>query len=154
MVVVDGSQPGWSDDMDEIITWGSQISLILLNKSDVGVVTDDKRHTADRASEKTVLSISAKDGSGLSEFETRLGEIIQNLNRTSSSITLTRVRHQQAVRQAVEHLEASLHLSLVNQTELVAEEFRSATSALSRILGHVDIEDVLDYIFSNFCIGK
>ena len=152
--VVDGSQPGWSEELDEIITWGSQTSLILMNKSDVGVVTDDKRHTADRASEEPVLSISAKDGTGLSEFETRLGEIIQNLNRTSSSITLTRVRHQQAVRQAVEHLEASLHLSVTNQTELVAEEFRSATSALSRILGHVDIEDVLDHIFSNFCIGK
>ena len=152
--VVDGSQPGWSEELDEIINWGSQTSLILMNKCDVGVVTDDKRHTADRASEETVLSISAKDGSGLSEFETRLGEIIQNLNRTSSSITLTRVRHQQAVRQAVEHLEASLHLSVTNQTELVAEEFRSATSALSRILGHVDIEDLLDHIFSNFCIGK
>ena len=154
VVVVDGSQPGWSKDMDEIITWGSKTSLILLNKSDVGVVTDDKRHTTDQASEQTVLFISAKDGSGLSELETRLGEIIQKLNRTSSSITLTRVRHQQAVRQAVEHLEASLHLSVANQTELVAEEFRSATSALSRILGHVDIEDVLDHIFSNFCIGK
>ena len=153
-VVVDGSQLGWSKDVDEIITWGSQTSLILLNKSDVGLVTDEKRHIAGRASERTVLSISAKDGSGLSEFEARLGEIIQNLNRTSSSITLTRVRHQQAVRQAVEHLEASLHLSVANQTELVAEEFRLATSALSRILGHVDIEDVLDHIFSNFCIGK
>ncbi|MEC7189657.1 MAG: hypothetical protein VXW18_01040, partial [Pseudomonadota bacterium] len=154
VVVVDGSQPGWSEDIDEIITWGSQTSLILLNKSDVGVVTNDKRHTGDCASEETFLSISAKDGSGLSEFETRLGEIIQDLNCTSSSITLTRVRHQQAVRKAVEHLEASLRLSLANQTELVAEEFRSATSALSRILGHVDIEEVLDHIFSNFCIGK
>ena len=154
VVVVDGSQPGWSKDMDEIITWGSQKSLTLLNKSDVGVVTDEKRYTTDRASEETVLPISAKDGSGLIEFETRLGEIIRNLNRPTSSITLTRVRHQQAVRQAVEHLEASLHLSVANQTELVAEEFRSATSALSRILGHVDIEDVLDHIFSNFCIGK
>ena len=154
VVVVDGSQPGWSEDMDEIITWGSQTPLMLLNKSDVGVVTDDKRHTADCTFEETVLSISAKNGSGLNEFEARLEEIIQNLNRTSSSITLTRVRHQQAVRQAVEHLGASLHLSLANQTELVAEEFRSATLALSRILGNVDIEDVLDHIFSNFCIGK
>ena len=154
VVVVDGSQPGWFEDMDEIITWGSQTCLILLNKSDVGIVTNEKQHTADRASEKTVLSISAKDGSGLSEFESRLGEIIQNLNRTSSSITLTRVRHQQAVRQALEHLEASLHLSVGKQTELVAEEFRSATSALSRILGYIDVEDVLDHIFSSFCIGK
>ena len=154
VIVVDGSQLGWSEHIDEIITGGSQTFLILLNKSDVGVVTDDKRQTADYVSEDTVLSISAKDGSGLSEFETRLAEIIQNLNRTSSSIVLTRVRHQQAVRQAVENLEASLHLSVAYQTELVAEEFRSAALALSRILGHVDIEDVLDHIFSNFCIGK
>ena len=154
VVVVDGSQPGWFKDIDEIITWGSQTSLILLNKSDMGLVATEKRYTTNCAFEKTVLSISAKDGSGLGDFETRLGELIQNLNCTSSSITLTRVRHQQAVRQAVEHLEAGLHLSVANQTELVAEEFRSATSALSRILGHVDIEDILDHIFSNFCIGK
>ena len=154
IIIVDGSQPGWSEDMDEIITWGSKTSLTLLNKSDVGVVINDKQDIADRASEKTVLSISAKDGTGLGEVETWLEEIIQKLNRTSSSITLTRVRHQQAVRQALENLEASLHLSVANQTELVAEEFRSATSALARILGHVDIEDVLDHIFSNFCIGK
>ena len=154
VVVVDGSQPGWYEDMREIITWGSQIPLVLLNKSDEGVVNDEKRRTKDRTYEKTILSISAKDGSGLIEFEARLEEIIRKLNRTSSSIILTRVRHQQAVRQALEHLQASLHLSVVDQTELVAEEFRSATSALSRILGQVDIEDILDHIFSTFCIGK
>ena len=154
VVVVDGSQPGWYEDMREIITWGSQIPLVLLNKSDEGVVNDEKRRTKDRTYEKTILSISAKDGFGLIEFEARLEEIIRKLNRTSSSIILTRVRHQQAVRQALEHLQASLHLSVVDQTELVAEEFRSATSALSRILGQVDIEDILDHIFSTFCIGK
>ena len=91
---------------------------------------------------------------GLSAFEIWLERTVRSLNRTSSSVTLTRVRHQQAVRQAVEHLQASLYLSVADQTELVAEEFRSATSALSRILGQVDIEDVLDHIFASFCIGK
>ena len=154
VVVVDGSQSGWSEHVHEIITWGSQTSLVLLNKSDEGVVIDDKRLSAESDFKETALSISAKDGSGLREFEFRLEEIIQKMNRTSSSITLTRVRHQQAVCQALEHLQASLQLSVFDQTELVAEEFRSATSALSRILGHVDVEDVLDHIFSTFCIGK
>ncbi|HET7884716.1 MAG TPA: tRNA uridine-5-carboxymethylaminomethyl(34) synthesis GTPase MnmE, partial [Bradyrhizobium sp.] len=38
--------------------------------------------------------------------------------------------------------------------ELVAEELRSAASSLGRLLGHVDIEDVLDKIFREFCVGK
>ena len=88
------------------------------------------------------------------EREARLEPVGNKLLPLIHTQHAERVRHQQAVRRAVEHLEASLHLSLGNQTELVAEEFRSATSALSRILGHVDIEDVLDHIFSNFCIGK
>ena len=154
VVVVDGSQSGWSADVSEIITWGSQKSLILLNKSDEGIVADHKQHSSDHFSEEDMLSVSAKDGIGLSEFESWLESVIQDLNRTSSSVMLTRVRHQQAVRQALEHLKASLELSVNDQTELVAEEFRSATSALSRILGHVDIEDVLDNIFTSFCIGK
>ena len=132
----------------------SQTSLVLLNKSDEGLVADDKLHNVGHIFEENMLSVSAKDGSGLSEIEAWLAGVIKNLNRTSSSVILTRVRHQQAVRQALEHLQASLELSVIDQTELVAEEFRSATLALSRILGHVDIEDVLDHIFSSFCIGK
>ena len=154
VVVVDGSRPGWSSDVTEIVTWGSQTSLILLNKSDEGVVADDKQHTSGHIFGENTLSVSAKDGSGLSEIEAWLEGVIQDLNRTTSSVILTRVRHQQAVHQALEHLQASLGLSVTDQTELVAEEFRSATLALSRILGHVDVEDVLDHIFSSFCIGK
>jgi tRNA modification GTPase len=40
------------------------------------------------------------------------------------------------------------------ESELVAEEFRAAAVALGRITGHVDVEDVLDHVFSRFCIGK
>ncbi len=152
--VVDGSQASWSAELLEIVTWRSQTSLLLLNKSDKGIEFGDKQHIAHHFSEKDILHVSATDGAGLSVFEARLEVIIRNLNRTSSSVTLTRVRHQQAVRQAVEHLQASLYLSVEDQTELVAEEFRSATSALSRIIGQVGIEDVLDHIFASFCIGK
>jgi tRNA modification GTPase len=45
-------------------------------------------------------------------------------------------------------------LNIETESELVAEEFRAAATALGRITGHVDIEDVLDHVFSRFCIGK
>ena len=154
VVVVDGSQLGWSTDVSEILTWGSQAALVLLNKSDEGIAAEHKQQIPDYFCEENMLSVSAKTGIGLSAVEAWLESVIQDLNRTSSSVVLTRVRHQQAVRQALEHLKAGIELSVTDQTELVAEEFRSATSALSRILGHVDIEDVLDHIFTSFCIGK
>jgi len=149
VVVLDGSCANWSADMDEIITWSSKTSLVLLNKNDKGIKVSDNRDTVGHRSNEKLLSVSAQNGTGLSLFEARLEEIIQSLNRSSSSVILTRVRHQQAVRQALEHLQASLNLSAANEIELVAEEFRSATSALSRILGHFDIEDVLEHIFSS-----
>ncbi|MBL81979.1 MAG: tRNA uridine-5-carboxymethylaminomethyl(34) synthesis GTPase MnmE [Rhodospirillaceae bacterium] len=152
--VVDGNQAGWSAELFETVTPDSVPPLLLLNKSDKGIEVGNVQHITARFSEEDVIYISAKDGAGLSAFERRLEKIIRNLNRSSSSVTLTRVRHQQAVRQAVEHLQASLCLSAVDQTEFIAEEFRLATSSLSRILGQVDIEDVLDHIFSSFCIGK
>ena len=127
----------------------------MLNKSDKGIEVGDVQRTLARFSEEDVLYISAKEGAGLSAFENWLERTIRNLNRyLIICYVSTRVRHQQAVRQAVEHLQASSYLSVADQTELVAEEFRSATSALSRILGQVDIEDVLDHIFASFCIGK
>ena len=86
-------------------------------------VSDNRDTVGHRFNEK-LLSVSAQNGTGLSLFEARLEEIIQSLNRSSSSVILTRVRHQQAVRQALEHLQASLNLSAANEIELVAEEFR------------------------------
>ena len=64
VVVVDGSRPGWSSDVTEIITWGSQTSLILLNKSDEGVVADDKQHTLGIFLEKTLCLLAQKMDQG------------------------------------------------------------------------------------------
>ena len=98
------------------------------------------------------MSISAYKGTGLDAFESRLEQFMADVNVQSTSVILTRVRHRQALAEAVHHLQASLDLSAADQTELVAEEFRAATMALSRILGQIDVEDVLDHIFSSFVL--
>jgi tRNA modification GTPase len=69
---------------------------------------------------------------------------------------ITRARHRQHVQAAVEALERFAVLSQQGTfaVDMAAEELRLATSELGRITGAVDVEDVLDKLFSDFCIGK
>ncbi len=64
---------------------------------------------------------------------------------------LTRARHRAAVVEAEAALRRSLRAAL---PELVAEDVRHAADALGRITGRIDVEEMLDLIFHEFCIGK
>ncbi len=64
---------------------------------------------------------------------------------------VTRERHRVALQQTVDALKRAL---AAKADELIAEELRLAARALGRLTGRVDVEDVLDVIFRDFCIGK
>ncbi|MEM6781528.1 MAG: tRNA uridine-5-carboxymethylaminomethyl(34) synthesis GTPase MnmE, partial [Pseudomonadota bacterium] len=65
--------------------------------------------------------------------------------------SLTRQRHRENLNKALESLQHSMTADL---PELVAEDLRMAVRMLGRITGRVDVEDLLDVIFRDFCIGK
>lgn len=65
---------------------------------------------------------------------------------------ITRERHRQNLIECVESLDA--FLADPYQSEIAAEDLRRAVVAIGRILGRVDVEDVLDVLFADFCIGK
>lgn len=96
--------------------------------------------------------VSASSGAGL---EALLGEIATRAKARmgdGASSLLIRERHRTAVTAAVAALEDAV--SGEKDLEFVAEDLRSATRALGRIVGAVDVEHVLDAVFSRFCIGK
>jgi tRNA modification GTPase len=98
------------------------------------------------------LAISTKTGEGIQELIADLTkEIAQKLEAKTDSPPLTRVRHRRALEDAAAALERALSTPA---PELMAEELRLATRALGRITGRVDVEDLLDVIFRDFCIGK
>lgn len=70
---------------------------------------------------------------------------------TSGAPLLTRARHKAGVLEAVQCLQAALQQ---DWPELRGEELRLAMRALGRLTGHVGVEDLLDTIFGQFCIGK
>jgi tRNA modification GTPase len=96
------------------------------------------------------LFVSAKEGTGIAKLSARLIEEIDR-RYVGSTPALTRLRHRQALEDCRSHLSRA---SSVRQSELCAEDLRLASRSLGQITGHVGVEDLLDKIFSTFCIGK
>jgi tRNA modification GTPase len=97
------------------------------------------------------LPISTKTGAGLGELLGRLGSEAGQKMSDGGSSGLTRARHRQGLEGCRDALLRSLDET---DEELAAEDVRLAARHLGRITGRVDVEDILDVVFSDFCIGK
>lgn len=99
------------------------------------------------------LVISTTTGEGLDGLVTRIADLAAQALADGAGPPLTQPRHRAALAACHDALTAFLDGD-PGQTELRAENLRQAAHALGRITGRVDAEDVLDQIFSRFCIGK
>jgi tRNA modification GTPase len=98
----------------------------------------------------SALPVSALTAEGIDRLLTVLGERVAQTYRIEAPV-LTRARHRQALEEAAASLQRSFSAAL---PELRAEDLRLALRSLGRITGAVDVEDLLDVIFRDFCIGK
>lgn len=134
---------------DETLAMVDENSLLVFTKLDAGDWKMDKNIFP---ASSPLFPISAQTGEGIEalliEIQKRLGAFFL---APRSTPTLTRARHRAALTEAAGALERAVTASL---PELQAEDLRLALRALGRITGHVDIEALLDRIFSEFCIGK
>jgi tRNA modification GTPase len=105
---------------------------------------------------KFIYSISAGQGDGVEALAAGLAGYVGSFFSAAESGIVTRARHRRALEDTV----AALDLALAEgakaggREELIAEELRAAATVLGRLTGRVDVEDILDVIFRDFCIGK
>ena len=98
------------------------------------------------------LAISLKTGAGLVALIAAITAIArERLESAGDTPVLTRPRHRQALTEAVEALDRA---ETARAPELFAEDLRLAVRSIGRITGAVDVEELLDSIFRDFCIGK
>ena len=128
--------------------------LLVIAKSDLatGSAADAARTWAMEHQVETIAA-SPKSGDGLAALEAWLTERVSALTAITEAPSLSRLRHRRHVEDAVGALTRA-HGSIHAGPELAGEDLRSAAHALGRITGRVDVEDLLDKIFSDFCIGK
>jgi tRNA modification GTPase len=72
----------------------------------------------------------------------------------TESVLITRARHRHVLQDALAALRRATGEPGTGREDLIAEELRLAGAALGRLTGRIDVEDVLDVIFRDFCIGK
>ncbi len=134
LLVLDGSKA--ADDFPEI----EAAHLVVLNKSDLVTRRQEAR-----------LYVSAKTGEGLDDLIRQLSGEAAKQDTSGSGPLLTRARH----RYALEEVAARIELALEEQSpELAAEHLRVALRGIGRITGSVDLDELLDVVFRDFCIGK
>jgi tRNA modification GTPase len=99
--------------------------------------------------------LSAVTGDGVESFIARIADLARGQSKDGGeSVILTRARHREAVAEALESIDSALQNGHGLGVELLAEDLRMAARAIGRITGHVGVEDILDRLFSTFCIGK
>ena len=113
----------------------------------------------DSAGERSALAwrfdwlVSAKTGEGIAELLSYLGGRLVSDVPPAESPVMTRARHRTALLACSDAIRASLE-NPDRPIELRAEDLRRAGDALGRLTGRIDVEDLLDVIFRDFCIGK
>jgi len=122
--------------------WPGPDTILLANKIDLVPARCDLPSTA--------VPISALTGEGVEGLLSALGHRVAENYRIEAPV-LTRARHRQALEEAVLSLRRG---SAAPLPELRAEDLRLALRSLGHITGTVDVEDLLDVIFRDFCIGK
>ena len=118
-------------------------TIVVLNKSDLAKNPRPIPHAS--------LALSALTGAGIDVLLQKLTQEIDMRFGMNEAPPLTRARHRTALEECVSHLDRALQAPMVDQR---AEDVRLAMRALGRITGRVDVEDLLDIIFRDFCIGK
>lgn len=97
------------------------------------------------------LWVSAKTGEGLAELVDLLAKHAEARLQVGEAPVLSRARHRLAVEKAERHLRDALDTSA---SELAAEHLRLALTEIGRIAGRVDLDELLDVVFRDFCLGK
>lgn len=143
LLIFDGSAPAPLDPATQALI--DDCALLVINKADLAHTTHEMSLSS------PALLVSAKTGVGLDALSQKLIAEIEKRFLGSGAPALTRARHRVALEDCLAHLNRAL---AAPEVELCAEDLRLAIRALGRITGTVDVEDLLDIIFSSFCIGK
>ena len=120
--------------------------LTILNKCDLN---NKENKTYDRA-----INISVTTGDGIDHLIKQISDKVSNNFGSYSDTIPTKTRYILGVQNSIQSLLNAKTIDLKNNSELMVEELRLAIQEIGKITGHVDVEEYLEVIFKDFCIGK
>jgi tRNA modification GTPase len=143
----------WLSDVDHVVVERQGDAPIWLVRNKIDLSVDAASDGMSSESDSRVFRISARSGAGLGELLSELVGFARDYFGGTEGGLITRERQRKLLQETAAALGRSISAVDLGE-ELAAEELRIAALALGRLLGRVDVEDLLDVIFREFCIGK
>jgi len=151
VIVIDGSLPVAEDDLRLIEDAAAGKYVVAVNKTDLGMEVD-----ASAVRSGSCVAVSAKTGEGIDRLRMVIrSQLVGGGAESTDGVMITNVRHQAALqraREALDQAQASVTAGMAD--ELVAVDVRAAADALGEITGTITTDEILQQIFSTFCVGK
>lgn len=133
----------------------SGVELPQLTEEQHLILVVNKMDTTERRDFEDAIYISAREGEGVDVLRRALRETVDTEGLYRGEVVVSNMRHFEALGRAHESMQAALSaLDMGISEELLAEDIRSAITALSEITGRITSDDILKNVFANFCIGK
>jgi tRNA modification GTPase len=126
---------------------------LVVNKMDLVAEETQRRIESGFDTKEVVNFVSSKTGAGVDELVNAVARFAERFF-TPEPALVTRERQRAHLNETVLALQGAQRAAQDGREEIMAEQLRLATRALGKLLGRVDVEDVLDMIFRDFCIGK
>ena len=127
----------------------SEKAIFILNKTDL-----DFKKINSKLKKLNPIPISLKNEKNIEGLISAIKKKLENKFITSDDILITRERHRQHLEQCIYHLKKFEEKNELEDFDKAAEDLRLATRHLGKIVGKVDVEEILGSIFNDFCIGK
>lgn len=155
IAIFDGSKELDNEDLDILNIIKNKKSIILLNKKDIGDSNLENNESL-KKSFKNIIKISAKTGEGIDSLYEKIAEIFQsNEISMNDGVIITEVRHKNQIDKAIHSTEEAI---LANEgglpIDIVSIPIKQVLNDLSAITGEDVSEDIINEIFSKFCLGK
>jgi tRNA modification GTPase len=146
ILCIDSSRPLDPWEREQLVCMDSEKQMVVLTKCDLPRQTDDL---------PAAIETSGKTGRGMNDFRLELRRRMLAVRaQTGDAVAGTAVRCDESLRLAGQCLATARRVALDGQDDLAASEIRGALVELGKIVGTIYTDDVLDRIFSRFCVGK
>ncbi|MFZ3138646.1 MAG: tRNA uridine-5-carboxymethylaminomethyl(34) synthesis GTPase MnmE [Thermodesulfovibrionales bacterium] len=156
IAIFDQSEPLRDEDFEVMERIKNKTAIAVLNKCDLPAAFSQDSFSSFILHPSSSLHISATSGDGLEELkEAIFNSCLKDWKEEREGVVVTNLRHKTSIENALESLHRASQALTENQpVEIIAIELRQSLDKLGEIVGAVTTEDILNRIFSDFCIGK
>lgn len=155
IAIFDGSKELDEEDLKILEIIKNKKSIVLLNKKDIGDLKLENNERIKNAS-NNILKISAKTGEGIDEIYSLISDLFKtNEIKMNDGVIITNIRHKNQIDKAIRSVEEAIESNNSGlPIDIVSIPIKQILTDLSMITGEDVSEDIINEIFSKFCLGK